>query len=348
MVFLLPGLLDNCERMVLFGGLWAAWYLSMTSRHVKEALWPIFLTLKHDMARRLIVIGGHGGRGEGQRPYSSAEVWDERCQSWSALAGPSLARMHGVAVAVNHYLYVLGGRTSDCHTTTSVERLDFYRGLPWECAPSMTNARYSTAALCLSGMLCILGGFDGVDALDSCEALRHADYYLNSDSWQALAPLPFPRGKHAAVAIASSLYLVGGMDSGYRSLNLASKASCLHANLSDWAPLPPMQNARSGCAAAAVRGAIVVVGGVANGWTTLSSVERFHPEIERWEMMAPMSIIRRESAAVCIADELWVLGGASYGGRSSGQVEILGEASFWKPGTSHTPRSGCAAALLRG
>ncbi|CAE7365693.1 KLHL12 [Symbiodinium natans] len=339
---------DNCERVLLFGGVWAAWYLSLTSPQIRESIWTALPAVRQSMPKKIFVVGGHGGRGESQKPYSKAEVCDARggaACTWETSKGPCLARTHGSAIAVSHYLYVLGGRTSDCHTTTSVERLDFYRSLEWECAPSLASARHSAAALCISGSLYILGGFDGVDALDTCEELRHQESYVNSDSWCSRPPLSFPRGKHAAVTIGSSIYLLGGMDSGYRSLDLVSCGD--FSDWSDWTLQPPMQQARSGCAAAVVLGAIVVVGGVAGGWTTLSSVERFQPQLGHWETMAPMQIIRRECAAIAFAGELWVLGGASYGGRSSGKVEVLREAG-WELGPSLMPRSGCAAVFLRG
>ena len=37
-----------------------------------------------------------------------------------------------------------------------------------------------------------------------------------SPEFAPLPPLTFPRGKHAAVALQKSIYLMGGMDSGYR------------------------------------------------------------------------------------------------------------------------------------
>ena len=351
MDFLVPGILDNLERVLRFGGCWTAWYLGTTSHQVNQAVWPLLPALR-SISRKVFVVGGHGGRSEGQKPYRSAEALQPASDSWECCEGPPLARMHSSAVAVGHHLYILGGRPGDHHSTASVERLDFYRNYEWECVPSLTSPRYSSAVVCLSGMLCILGGFDGVEALDSCEALKHKDAYSDSDSWCFLPPLPFARGKHTAVAVDGSVYLLGGMDSGYRSLDLASHTSFqnLPADATGaWTQLEPMHQARSGCAAAVVQRAIVVVGGVARGWTSLSSVERFQLQSRHWETLAPMSIIRRECAVVALAGELWVLGGASYGGRSSGQVEVLGDAEgvpVWRLGPSHTPRSGCTAALL--
>ena len=345
---------DNRERVLNFGGVWAAWYLGMASLELSQAVLPLLPTLKRSMPPKIFIVGGHGGRGERQQPYPKMEAFDPTSHAWEILDGPSLPRTHAVAVAVQHYLYVLGGRTHDDHATTSVDRLDVYRDSAWQCAPSLTIARYSAAALCLSGTLCILGGFDGVEALDSCEVLRHDDSYMEADSWCCFASLPLARGRHAAVAVLENVYLLGGMDGGYRSLDLASQASWQRpvCQLSEWSSLPSMHHARSGCAAGVVHHSIVVVGGVASGWTTLSSVERFQLQSRHWETVAPMGLIRRECAAVSLPGQLWVLGGASYGGWSSGKVEILTLAAegavVWQPGPAHTPRSGCSAAILRG
>ena len=183
----------------------------------------------------------------------------------------------------------------------------------------------------------------------STSTARNLTKCNNGSPVQALS---FPRGKHAAVAFQKHIFLLGGMDGGYRclasaeSLSVSTEGSKL-GSLVTWAKLPHLRFARSECAASAVQGAVIVIGGVANGWTTLSNAERYEPSIGQWEVLLDMSIIRRDCASAAVAGELYVMGGMSFGGRSTSKVERLSLAKWQDVVPLPGPRCGCCAASVQ-
>ena len=293
------------------------------------------------------MIGGHFGRGFGpHEPLKTVELFDPEDQIWETMPGPQVPRSHSTAAACRGVVFVLGGRDSMDSTLSSVESFDF-SSCQWLKMPALRAARHSAAAVCSGEGLFVMGGFDGLEALDSVECIDCTDASgTASDGWRPVQPLSFPRGKHAAVAFQRQIFLLGGMDSGYRCLMSAEVLLGSAPSQSTWVKLPSLRFARSECAASAVAGAVVVMGGVANGWTTLSNAERYEPETGRWEVLLDMSIIRRDCAAAAVAGELYVMGGMSFGGRCTSKVERL--SNSWRevaplPG----PRCGCCAATVQ-
>ncbi|CAJ1427521.1 unnamed protein product [Effrenium voratum] len=313
-------------------GYWPSQRLVTCARWLRELLPAALDALKTNREGLVLVVGGHQGRGFGpHEPLARAEIWPS-----GACAGPRQGRSHSACCALQGAVYVLGGRDAAEQTLTSVEVWDLHG---WRSAPSLGWARHSAAAAALGGVLCIFGGFDGLEALDSAEGM---DSCAISPEFAPLPPLTFPRGKHAAVALQKGIYLMGGMDSGYRCLACAWRLSW---PLDAWRPLPPLRRERSECAAAAANGrAVVVAGGVANGWTTLGSAERYDPSIGQWEELSPMRSIRRELAAISHEGQVYVLGGVSFGGRCTAKVECLCDGEWQEVTALHDPRCGLGAA----
>ena len=346
-VLTLPGLVPKIFHLA---GTWAARRCTGSCREGLELLGPAVQEIQQLLPRRVLVIGGHFGQGHGpHEPLTTAELFDPGGEAWETMPGPQVPRSHSTAAACRGVVFVLGGRDSmDC-TLNSVESFDF-SSCQWVKMPALRAARHSAAAVCLGESLFVMGGFDGLEALDSveridCQTLEH-------HGWMPVQSLSFPRGKHAAVAFQRQIFLLGGMDSGYRCLVSAEALPLIGACQSTWAKLPNLRFARSECAASAVAGAVVVIGGVANGWTTLSNAERFEPAVGHWEVLLDMAIIRRDCASAAVAGELYVMGGMSFGGRCTSKVERLDRlerpCNCWQdvaplPG----PRCGCCAATIQ-
>ena len=296
---------------------------------------------------KVLVVGGHFGRGHGPHdPLPTAELFDpENPTRWETLPGPNIARSHSTAAAFAGSVYVVGGRDANDCSLSSVECFDTSISC-WRRMPALSGPRHSAAAVCVGGYLFVMGGFDGLEALESVESM---DSEAASPTWLPSQPLSFPRGKHAAVSLHKHIFLLGGMDGGYRCLFTAERAELNRSDTptAPWAELPPLRFARSECTASAVQGAVIVLGGVANGWTTLSNAERYQPCIGHWEVLLEMSIIRRDCASAAVAGELYVMGGMSFGGRCTSKVEsFLG--TKWQDATPlPEPRCGCCAATVK-
>ena len=101
-----------------FCGFWSLRRLRECSRQVLESLGAVEL-----VGRRLMVVGGHGGRGQGPHaPEAMAEVYD--LSGWSVVAGPSKARyLHATCASCGKVL-VVGGKDGTEATLSSVEAYD--------------------------------------------------------------------------------------------------------------------------------------------------------------------------------------------------------------------------------
>lgn len=93
------------------------------------------------------------------------EIWEP--------APPMLAPRCGLAAAAltddegREYVYVCGGSNGE-EVVASMERLDVEAGI-WEEMPSMSIPRNAHALVALEGRLYAIGGFDGLDVLDTYE-----------------------------------------------------------------------------------------------------------------------------------------------------------------------------------
>lgn len=345
-VLALPGLLPKIFHLA---GTWSARRSMQACRCSQELLSSSLEGIQQQLPCKLLVVGGHFGRGHGpHEPLRTAELFNPHQLCWESVPGPHVPRSHSTAAAFGGMIFVVGGRDAEDSTLSSVESFNFSH---WVQMPSLRAARHSAAAVCLGGALFVMGGFDGLEALESVE---HIDCQELDEvqQWKPVEALSFPRGKHAAVAFQKHIFLLGGMDGGYRclasaeSLSVSTEGSKL-GSLVTWAKLPHLRFARSECAASAVQGAVIVIGGVANGWTTLSNAERYEPSIGQWEVLLDMSIIRRDCASAAVAGELYVMGGMSFGGRSTSKVERLSLAKWQDVVPLPGPRCGCCAASVQ-
>ena len=264
------------------------------------------------VGRRLMVVGGHGGRGEGPHaPEEMAEVYD--LSAWWMVSGPLKARYLHATCASSGKVLVLGGKDGEETTLSSVEAYDVDTSR-WQELCDLRVARHSAAASALGGYVCVMGGFDGFCALDAVEIMD----LQGGKPFEMGPPLSSGRGKLAAACLGRSIFLLGGMDSGYRCL---AEAERLTWPMCSWCPLAPLRQARSDCAATAARGAVLVAGG-AHGFTTLATVERYDPLLGTWEPLPELQLLRRSCACGALAGAVYVLGGAAYGGKATAAVEV--------------------------
>jgi hypothetical protein len=101
----------------------------------------------------------------------------------------------------------------------------------------MTTARCLFGACALEGELHVTGGF----STDTNGFLSSVEKYTpSSDSWTTMAPLPFDRHRHAAVAVGSAMYLLGGICNGHTSGSVLKSDS----TQGTWIVVEPMPEPR--------------------------------------------------------------------------------------------------------
>eukprot|EP00928_Gymnodinium_smaydae_P034906 TRINITY_DN24647_c0_g1_i1.p1 TRINITY_DN24647_c0_g1~~TRINITY_DN24647_c0_g1_i1.p1 ORF type:complete len:426 (-),score=87.30 TRINITY_DN24647_c0_g1_i1:14-1291(-) len=102
------------------------------------------------------------------------------------------------------------------------------------------------------------------------------------------------------------LYAVGGEAAG----SALSSVERFDSGTGSWSTCPPLQIARSGCAAVAMDGSIYALGGCGVEGEDLNSVERLRPSSRCWEHVASMHDSRDELAAAAASGQLFVVGGS--------------------------------------
>jgi hypothetical protein len=134
---------------------------------------------------------------------------------WQAMSSMNVPRQMLATVAVNGYIYALGGFNGNSGVLDSVERVtinaDGTLG-PWQTLGPMTTNREVLAAAVAGGYIYALGGVQKLEPgsdLSSVErAALHADGSLGP--WQTATSMTMPRVEHAAVTMGGYFYTLGG------------------------------------------------------------------------------------------------------------------------------------------
>eukprot|EP00928_Gymnodinium_smaydae_P026362 TRINITY_DN20733_c0_g1_i1.p1 TRINITY_DN20733_c0_g1~~TRINITY_DN20733_c0_g1_i1.p1 ORF type:complete len:392 (+),score=80.94 TRINITY_DN20733_c0_g1_i1:113-1288(+) len=350
-------------------GALAARRASLASRACWQGLAELLPALARQAPPRLFVVGGHGGRG-GQGPHEpivdvarydpAAGAAGEAGGCWSAAALPPCAeaRLDAAAAVLDGFLYVLGGSSAGPEdlAVARADRLDLASG-SWEALPPLLSPRRRCAAAALCGAICVAGGSAGMELLAAAER-----FDTSRRAWEHLPPAPVARDSPAGALVrgssgatcADGLYLAGGCDEGYRVYADVMRLLVPHSDdgavgdrwlRARWEMCPEMPTARTAAAAAAVGGGLYVIGGLADGWSPLSVVERYDLERGIWELGPPLEKPRRNLAAAVSLGDLYVLGGVSYGVRCTTTVEVLRrDATAWKD-VSAMPAARCRFAV---
>jgi N-acetylneuraminic acid mutarotase len=223
--------------------------------------------------------------------------------SWHAAPPLLTARAAHAVVATSDAVWVLGGSGGE----TGVERFD---GKRWAVATHLPHGGLNApAAVALGGRIFLIGGFADqtnlpVDTVDV--------YDPHANTWSSAAPLPAPRGGHAAVVLDGRIHVLGG----------------------GAAPLPAP---RGGHAAVVLDGRIHVLGG-GNSQSTIADHSVFDPQTNTWSSAAPLPHAEGSVAAVVLGGRLYAIGGRS-GFSDFGDVYVYdAQRDAWTRGPSIPPR----------
>ena len=125
--------------------------------------------------------------------------------SWAT--APSL--LHGrsahAVVSAGDGVYALGGTGPAGEPVVAVERLDGDRWVEETTLPG--GGVNAPAAALLGGRIYVIRGFGTTANVPTADVLV---YDLATRSWGEAAPLPAPRGGHAAVVLDGRIHVVGG------------------------------------------------------------------------------------------------------------------------------------------
>ncbi|MBI1195078.1 MAG: hypothetical protein GC138_04455 [Gammaproteobacteria bacterium] len=272
----------------------------------------------------IYVLGGVDGV-----DFLSTTEWtrikpDGEVESWRS--GPSMQTARGffAAVAVNGWLYAVGGGNGPHgkHLLASVERAKIQSNGalgPWQTEPqTLSRPRRCAKVEAIDGWLYAIGGFDG-NLLDTVERAKILpDGGLGP--WQVEeGRLTMPRYIHSAERIDGALYVVGGHNeregTGLRAVEVARPDQ--DHGLGQWQSLPALEHGRYGLATAADREFLYALGGL-DGAIYSDAVEVAEVQkdggLAPWRAATALSSPRANLSTVVAEHRLYVIGGTNRDG----------------------------------
>lgn len=308
-----------------------------------------------ELGGRVYVIGGFRGD---LTVADTVEVYDPQANAWTFAPPLPTPAHHAAAVAVDGTLYVMGG-WSDLFFQTPLAAVHAFDPIAGEWTPRepMPAARGSLAAAALGGLVYTVGG---------SPAAREQDlvvYDPVADEWTPLPPMPTPRNHLGAVALGGKLYAVGGRTATIFPEPGAGALEVYDPVTQEWEPKPPLPTPRSGIAAAAFEGRLLVFGGEGSDDDpgTFAETEAYDPDTETWEPLEAMPTGRHGIGAAVLAGGVHIAGGGPVEGfgvtavhevfvpeASAGAAAIAAMGALGVLAGRRTPRPAAAACSRRG
>jgi hypothetical protein len=197
--------------------------------------------------------------------------------------------------------YVMGGIGDGAIKLSSMERYDASSG-QWSAVAAMGTGRCRFGVCVVAGKLYVTGG-QGHDVYNGRRLLSSVEKYSpSSDSWSAVAPLPLARQSHAAVAVVSAMYVLGGYDN-----DMADSVLKFDSTQGTWSQVAPMPEAIYNLAARALGSDIFVFGGY-DGDDDQFSVFRYDTVADAWSTLAPMLYSSSDHSASVLDGLVYIVG----------------------------------------
>jgi len=215
--------------------------------------------------------------------------------SWTRVAPMPHARSAHAVAATAGAVYVLGGPG-----TAAVDRFD---GTRWRRETTLPGGIVNAPAAAVVGTtLVVAGGFAG-STNQPTAAVRLYD--LRRHTWRSGAPLPAPRGGHAAAVLDGEVHVIGGGN----SLSTIADHSVYDVRTNSWRSAAKLPRAEGSPAAVAFQGKLYAIGG-RSGLDDYGAVYVYDPRTDAWTAGPSIPPRGTEGAAV-YRGAIYIFGGES-------------------------------------
>jgi N-acetylneuraminic acid mutarotase len=258
--------------------------------------------------------------------------------SWSAAPPMGNARGAHAVVATDDAIYALAGTNTD-GPVLEVERFD---GTGWTVVATLPGEGLNgPAAVALAGRIYLIGGFGTTTNVPVADVLVLDPA---SAEWTRAAPLPGPRGGHAAAVVDGRIHVIGG---GNASTTLADH-DVYDPATDTWSPAAPLPRSEGSPAAAVLGDALHAIGG-RSGPQDFGAVDVWDPATDAWASGPPISP-RGTAGAAVVCETVYLFGGESQAeDRMLDEVLRLDSAAGWQRATPMpTARNFARAVALDG
>jgi hypothetical protein len=177
-------------------------------------------------------------------------------QSWHSAPPMLHARSAHAIVGTGDAIYAIGGTGAGGAPVLQVERFD---GNEWRDETTLPGEGLNApAAVAIGQRIYVIGGFKTVTNVPSAEVLV---YNVTTHLWSNAAPLPAPRGGHAAIVLGGKIHVIGG---GNSRSTLADHSEYDPA-VNTWTERAPLPRSEGSPAGVAFNGKLYAIGGRSGG-----------------------------------------------------------------------------------
>jgi N-acetylneuraminic acid mutarotase len=249
--------------------------------------------------------------------------------TWETVAPLLRARSAHAVVTDGTRVFALGGTGAEGEPVLDVERFDGTRWVEETTLPG--EGLNAPAAALVDGRIYVLGGFGTTTNVPTANVRT---YDIASRRWGTAAPLPEPRGGHAAVVLAGKIHVLGGGN----DVETLALHSVYDPATDRWSEAAPLKRARGSPAAVVLDGKIWAIGG-RSGLDDFGDVEIYDPAKDSWSP-GPSIPARGTAGAAVLDGAIHIFGGESQAAsKALGDVLRLDGDEWRDVSTLPTPRS---------
>jgi N-acetylneuraminic acid mutarotase len=210
------------------------------------------------------------------------------------------ARAAHAVVGTGTAIYALAGTGAGGKPVLPVERYD---GTTWAVEATLPGDGLNAPAAAVVGdTIYLVGGFNTTTNVPTSQVLT---YDCATKKWGEAAPLPAPRGGHAAVVLNGKVHVLGGGN----SRSTIADHSVYDPATNTWTDLAPLPRSLGSPAAVAISGKIHLIGG-RSGPSDFGDVHVYDPATNAW-MPGPATEPRGTAGAVVYRGAIYLFGGES-------------------------------------
>jgi N-acetylneuraminic acid mutarotase len=235
-----------------------------------------------------------------------------------------------IGATVGGQVFVYGGQAGDGRVMGIFWRFN-PQGGTWTQLPSNPVAVHHGSAAGIGTKFYLFGGFRKPDSGENkWHPVANAWVFdAERQIWEALPPMPTPRGALSATAVGNKIYVIGGAKIptnqdqkdglvGGGPVELLATVEMFDTMTGKWTTLAPMSLPRNHHGSVQVDGKIYVIGGrvgscFSNGWSTnVWMNEVYDPATDLWSTRTPMPTARSGIGVEAIDGKIHVLGGEGW------------------------------------
>ena len=248
-------------------------------------------------------VHGYSGSVKLSLPFTTS-YGDSLSGTTTVAAATGVATFPNLRINVGGSGYVLRASTTGIDSTTSNAFDVSCTTNCWTVGTDMPTVRADLGVAVANGVLYAIGGYKGVDAVQTVEAYDSA-----TDSWTAKADMPTARYGFGVAVVNGVIYTIGG---GAPYMPALGTVEAYDPATDSWTTKASMPTPRGFLAVGVSNGIIYAVGGyLAIGQTATDVVEAYDPVSDTWTGKHAMPTPRGMLGVGVVNGVLYAIGGSA-------------------------------------